>query len=118
MDDFKSNLDLNGKETSNKQQQTNPVQGRYIVHPKDIKELQIHEIFVDFQDGMPDEQGKIIRRGSFTKVKEKLVSYLGNQSTHFNSKITASTVSTLWERSKETTEWKWTPSQNRKNSNV
>ena len=26
-----------------------PVQGRFIVHPSDVKDLQIHEVFIDFQ---------------------------------------------------------------------
>lgn len=30
---------------------TRPVQGRFIVHPADSKDLQMHEVFVDLQDG-------------------------------------------------------------------
>ncbi|KAL4507061.1 hypothetical protein ABPG72_001854 [Tetrahymena utriculariae] len=54
---------------------TRPVQGRFIVHPEDSKDLQMHEIFVDLQDGVPDEKGKIVKRGNFRKVKDKLPAY-------------------------------------------
>lgn len=54
---------------------TRPVQGRFIVHPADATDLQLHEVFVDMQDSQPDETGKIIKKGNFRKVKEKLSHY-------------------------------------------
>ncbi len=53
--------------------QTFPVQGRFIVHPRDVKDMQIHEIFVDFQDAQIDSKtGVITERGSFLKVKNSI----------------------------------------------
>ncbi|CAG9314556.1 unnamed protein product [Blepharisma stoltei] len=51
----------------------NPIQGRFIVHPGDVKDLQIHEIFIDFQDAQFDTNtGKIIERGTFESVTNSL----------------------------------------------
>lgn len=54
---------------------TRPVQGRFIVHPADSRDLQMHEVFVDLQDSLSDESGKILRRGNFKKVKDRLAHY-------------------------------------------
>lgn len=54
---------------------THPIQGRFIVHPGEIKNLQIHEIFIDFQDAKFDvHSGRILQRGSFASVKSSLKS--------------------------------------------
>ena len=54
---------------------TFPIQGRFIVHPSDTRNLQIHEIFIDFQDAKFDvHSGKIVERGSFESVKKSLKS--------------------------------------------
>lgn len=51
----------------------NPIQGRFIVHPGDVKDLQIHEVFIDFQDAHFDiNTGKFLERGSFLAVKKSL----------------------------------------------
>lgn len=53
--------------------ETMPVQGRFIVHPSDVKDLQIHEIFCDFQDAQFDQNnGNIRERGSFRSVKRSI----------------------------------------------
>ena len=59
-------LDQNLKE----EYRTKVIQGRFIVHPKNTKDLQIHEIFVDYPDGILDD----FSRGSFKKLKENVVS--------------------------------------------
>lgn len=60
---------------SNKNNSVVPIQGRFIVHPEDTRNLQIHEIFIDFQDAKFDVQtGKIVERGSFKSVKTSLKS--------------------------------------------
>jgi starch synthase len=52
---------------------TSPVQGRFIVHPAEVKNLQIHEIFIDFQDAKFDvHSGRILQRGTFSSVKSSL----------------------------------------------
>lgn len=54
---------------------TFPVQGRFIVHPQETRDLQIHEIFIDFQDAKFDvHSGRILQRGTFTSVKNSLKS--------------------------------------------
>lgn len=54
---------------------TYPIQGRFIVHPAETRDLQVHEIFIDFQDARFDvHSGVIIERGSFETVKKSLKS--------------------------------------------
>ena len=49
------------------------LQGRFIVHPENIRDLQIHEIFIDFQDAEYDmNSGEYTKRGTFTTVKKSL----------------------------------------------
>jgi len=53
--------------------ETVPVQGRFIVHPSEVRDLQVHEIFIDFQDAKFDvKTGAIQERGNFQTVKESL----------------------------------------------
>ena len=50
--------------------------GRTIVLNKDIKDLSIHEVFCDLIDAKIDkEQGKIIKRGNFQTLENKLEEY-------------------------------------------
>lgn len=42
------------------------------MHPKDSKELQIHEVYVDMLDARPDQFGKFSKRGNFRRVKERI----------------------------------------------
>jgi starch synthase len=52
---------------------TFPVQGRFIVHPSDVRDLQMHELFVDFQDAEFDyNTNQYIKRGSFKDVTASL----------------------------------------------
>jgi len=63
---FKKNRGANSIDTT-------PLQGRFIVHPADTKDLQIHEIFIDFQDANFDvSTGEIKERGNFRTVKNSL----------------------------------------------
>jgi hypothetical protein len=78
MDELKgsgSSLNLLTQEDPEKFQKSKPVHGRIIVHPAYTRELQIHEVFVDFQEGMPDPTGKMARRGNFRKVKDNMKRY-------------------------------------------
>jgi glycogen synthase len=53
--------------------QTFPVQGRFIVHPPETKDLQIHEVFIDFQDAHIDPKTGVIKeRGNFKSVRDSL----------------------------------------------
>lgn len=58
MEDNKTYLNL--PEQYNKIKNARPVQGRYIVHPHDIWDLQLHEVVVDLQGGT-DNQGSFIK---------------------------------------------------------
>ena len=50
--------------------------GRTIVLNKDIKDLSIHEVFCDLIDAKIDkEQGRIIKRGNFQSLENKLEEY-------------------------------------------
>mmetsp|Transcript_10675 Transcript_10675/g.20783 ORF Transcript_10675/g.20783 Transcript_10675/m.20783 type:complete len:639 (-) Transcript_10675:55-1971(-) len=52
---------------------TFPVQGRFIVHPADVRDLQMHELFVDFQDAEFDyNTNQYIRRGTFRDITASL----------------------------------------------
>ena len=86
MDELKSSANLSGSNASfneeiskNRQasiEKSRPVQGRFIVHPESSRSLQIHEVFVDFQEAMPDpSSGKLMRRGNFLKVKDNMKRY-------------------------------------------
>ena len=49
------------------------LQGRFIAHPAKVRDLQIHEIFIDFQDAEYDlTSGEYTKRGSFTTVRKSL----------------------------------------------
>jgi len=49
------------------------LQGRFIVHPENLRDLQIHEIFIDFQDAEFDmTSGEYTKRGNFGIVKKSL----------------------------------------------
>ena len=50
---------------------TKPIQGRYIVHPKDTADLQLHEVFADVPEGYTPDKSK----GSFQKIKDSLPGY-------------------------------------------
>jgi len=86
MDDLKSSANLtqstasfsdeNQKDIRAAIEKSRPVQGRFIVHPEFGRSLQIHEVFVDFQEAMTDPvSGKLVRRGNFLKVKENMKRY-------------------------------------------
>lgn len=52
---------------------TFPIQGRFIVHPGDVRDLQMHELFVDFQDAEFDyNTNQYIKRGSFKDITASL----------------------------------------------
>ncbi|CAK79065.1 unnamed protein product (macronuclear) [Paramecium tetraurelia] len=68
LDELKSNVEI----TALQMMEAKPIQGRFIVHPRDSKNLQIHEIYVDLLDAKPDNQGKFTKRGNFRKVREKI----------------------------------------------
>jgi starch synthase len=55
--------------------QTRPVQGRFIVHPRHVRDLQVHEVFVDLENAHCDESGNITKRGNFEDVMHKLQYY-------------------------------------------
>ena len=59
MEDNKTYLNL--PEQYNKIKNARPVQGRVIVHPRNIWDLQLHEVVVDMQRGHDNQ-------GSFAKV--------------------------------------------------
>ena len=49
------------------------LQGRFIVHPGDVRNLQIHEIFIDLQDAVFDlETDDLKRRGNFETVRRSI----------------------------------------------
>ena len=49
------------------------LQGRFIVHPGDVRDLQIHEIFIDLQDAAYDlDTDDLKRRGNFETVRKSL----------------------------------------------
>jgi len=48
------------------------IQGRFFVHPKHTKELEIHEIYADFPEGVPGEEN----RGSFVKITNNIPQYV------------------------------------------
>lgn len=86
MEDLKSSANLSlshssfndSSEKSNKAniEKSRPVQGRFIIHPEYARSLQIHEVFVDFQEAVPDPtSGKLVRRGNFLKVKDNMKRY-------------------------------------------
>lgn len=57
-------------------EKSKPIQGRFIIHPEFTRGLQVHEVFVDFQEAMPDPaSGKLMRRGNFLKVKDNMKRY-------------------------------------------
>lgn len=66
MEDFKTQLNI--PESIHKPKQTRPVQGRYIVHPHNVWDLQIHEVVVDMQ-------GSMDAQGNFSKVTKELQRY-------------------------------------------
>lgn len=53
--------------------ETFPLQGRFIVHPRNVKNEQIHEVFID-QHGLRLDQDNFqeIERGSFVSVASSL----------------------------------------------
>lgn len=84
IDDFKSSANLGSNSSFSEDiqksraiiEKSKPIQGRFIVHPEFSRSLQIHEVFVDFQEAMPDPtSGKLIRRGNFFKVKDNMKRY-------------------------------------------
>ena len=85
MEDLKSSANLslshssfNDSPEKNKAniEKSRPVQGRFIIHPEYARSLQIHEVFVDFQEAVPDPtSGKLVRRGNFLKVKDNMKRY-------------------------------------------
>lgn len=50
---------------------TKPIQGRIIVHPKNVLDLQLHEIYADYPEGLPTEK----HRGNFAKIAESIANY-------------------------------------------
>lgn len=66
MDEWKTALNL--PEQFNKIKNARPVQGRFIVQPRNVLDLQIHEVVVDMQGS---QDGK----GSFAKVLKELDTY-------------------------------------------
>ena len=54
------------------QKNTDFAQGRFIVHPKHTRDLEIHEITADYPKGVPGE----LYRGSFGKIKENFHQYI------------------------------------------
>ena len=67
MDDLKTQMSLTNL-LNVSSQKSKPIQGRFIVQPKDVRKLQIHEVFVDFQEIDKDQEGNIIKKGNFNKV--------------------------------------------------
>lgn len=52
---------------------TLPLQGRFIVHPKELRNIQLHEIMVDqFGARMDENTGDFIERGSFSLIGASL----------------------------------------------
>eukprot|EP01054_Gregarina_sp_Poly1_P002856 Gregarina_sp_Poly_1__2855@NODE_1798_length_3309_cov_273_995065_g302_i2_p1_GENE_NODE_1798_length_3309_cov_273_995065_g302_i2NODE_1798_length_3309_cov_273_995065_g302_i2_p1_ORF_typecomplete_len755_score95_61_NODE_1798_length_3309_cov_273_995065_g302_i29583222 len=51
---------------------TLPLQGRFIVHPRDARKEQIHELVVDQYGARFAPDGKLLERGSFAKVSQDL----------------------------------------------
>lgn len=47
---------------------TKAIQGRYIVHPAVTTDLQLHEIYADYPEGIPGEK----HRGNFHKIAESI----------------------------------------------
>lgn len=54
------------------------MQGRFIVHPRNSRDLSIHEVVVDLQNANYDEQGNIVKIGNFKTVSESLDEYKSN----------------------------------------
>ena len=50
---------------------TKPIQGRFIVHPKDTYDLQLHEILADSPQGLPTET----HRGNFQRIADSIPEY-------------------------------------------
>ena len=48
-----------------------PIHGRYIVHPKFTRDLQIHEVYAENPEGVPGP----LYKGSFAKIKDNLSIY-------------------------------------------
>ncbi|PFH35371.1 hypothetical protein BESB_062580 [Besnoitia besnoiti] len=69
-----------------------PLQGRVVVLPKDSRQLQLHEVFVDAHEAQWDEEtGKVTQRGNFACVAEALP-------TLANAGVTATLVTGAMER--------------------
>jgi hypothetical protein len=66
MDEWMTTQNL--PEQFNKIKNARPVQGRFIVHPRKIYDLQIHEVVVDMQSSQTGQ-------GNFSKVLKELDSY-------------------------------------------
>ena len=62
-----TNINNNGKCFS----EPNLAQGRFIVHPKHTRDLEIHEILADYPKGVPGE----LYKGSFAKIEENIHQY-------------------------------------------
>mmetsp|Transcript_23357 Transcript_23357/g.20288 ORF Transcript_23357/g.20288 Transcript_23357/m.20288 type:complete len:198 (-) Transcript_23357:708-1301(-) len=62
-----------GTESSQDQQlfKTKVIQGRYIVHPRGTRNLEIHEVYAHNPAGVPGEFNK----GSFSKIKDLMGDY-------------------------------------------
>lgn len=54
---------------------TLPLQGRFIIHPRDVRKEQVHEIFVDQVGARIEDDGNVKERGSFAKVSAQLKSH-------------------------------------------
>ncbi|KFH03473.1 putative glycogen synthase, partial [Toxoplasma gondii VAND] len=69
-----------------------PLQGRVVVLPKDSRNLQLHEVFVDSHEAQWDEEtGKLTQRGNFACIAESLP-------TLAEAGVTATLVSGVMER--------------------
>lgn len=84
MEDLKSNANFQSSGSFSEDiskdlkgiEKSKPVQGRFIVHPECARALQIHEVYVDFQEAVPDPtSGKLVRRGNFLKVRDNMKRY-------------------------------------------
>jgi len=47
------------------------LQGRYVVHPRHTRDMEIHEVYADYPEGVPGEENF----GSFAKIRENLQVY-------------------------------------------
>ncbi len=77
LNELRSKASLSNLNFDNRTYKCKPIHGRFIVHPSDIKRLQIHEVFIDMEGNKPkpNESKSQPLRGSFNKVKEQIKNY-------------------------------------------